>query len=72
MKSTIKEKAQEIKYPCLMRCRSSGVVVLFVSDTRGFMVNDPEYKHHLGEYGNDWKGYGVWEYFTGQIILENN
>ena len=76
MKVTIKEKSEEIKFPCLME-GPLGQVVLFTSATCGTRLvkradrpDDP-----IGEYSSGWVSVytsNYWKPFNGKIILEND
>lgn len=77
MKSTIKERSLEIKYPCLMRSKKTGAVVLFIGKTNGTVVyeNKNISSKQLGKYSKyfrDSTDTDVWELLDGQVILEND
>lgn len=71
MKSTIVEKVgdQNTKYPCLMVCNPT-LVVLFTSHGTGIVVGGNKDFQNISWYSTSWD-MNSFKPFNGQVILEN-
>lgn len=80
MKSTIKEtkiEEKEPQFPILKKWIGSGneIIVLFTSETKGFLVCQNGSYQKIGSQGFDGEWIScldkAWMDFSGQVILEN-
>lgn len=74
MKITVNEEKGKnlVEYPCLMVSKDGDIVILFVSEGRGLVINalgDCEWG--IGAYYDDWT-MSRFEPFNGSITLSND
>ena len=65
--------SESIEFPVLMKSTTSDLIVLFVEDTVGVVVNH-DHMYEYGYYEKDWIDYrntSCWEKFEDTITLEN-
>lgn len=70
---SIKNEAneQEIKYPCVMKSRSSGTIVFFEEKYKGQVIYATNEHNKLGFILYDWN-MSHFSPFNGQITLSND
>ena len=70
MISEIKHKQEKITFPCLMKSKYTGCVVLFFNDWKGTVVYEGKGGDTLGDCCEEWD-ISSFELFTGVIELKN-
>ena len=72
--TTIKgEESEILTFPIIKRSLSSNLIVLFTSETIGFVLQSND-AYNFGYYSRDWKkssDNGQWITFNGEITLKN-
>ena len=69
------EEKVEYGFPILMEADSTGLLVLFTSETEGVVIDGGSSMWSVGEYCDDWfpcYQKMQWKKFTGTITLEND
>ena len=72
MKSVVVETRvkRELDYPCLMKAKSNGFIVLFTNVNTGVII-DGKNIWSIGHYSKNWPE-GLFEVFEGSITLSND
>ena len=69
------ENNSEISYPILMQDTQSDLVILFINEKSGTIINPSErYSYHTGDYVTGWAkatNKCEWRKFDGQVFLRN-
>ena len=75
MKVEVKDKVSAIAYPCLMKSKNNGQVVLFTSIESGIVIQKNNSCNKEFEYIDVFKDLhdsDVWVKFDGEITLKND
>ena len=71
MKVIVEEKERGgIKFPCLMKSKVSGIIVLFSGDQEGVVLYVDSVRYPIGHHAYDWD-MDSFEPFRDRLILEN-
>lgn len=71
MKVEIREKADEVKYPCLMIHKEMGFIVLFKDKQNGMVVSSNSEHFNIGDHSEYWDS-TLFRQFNGEITLKND
>lgn len=72
MKTEIKENLSvKIKYPCLMKSKNSGAIILFQNNNNGMLVHNTSVSTEIGSNVSGAEN-GSFEIFNGVVTLSND